>query len=564
MNMKAALAIVALTRVAAAATKCLELVVEAPGGGRYAISAQQEIVANGTFERTTTSQIEEVCVDDDDHSACYAIDVTTTSEWRLEEAATNRTIVASSSTSGSGSFFSAADGGSFVAAASCRPLRTTALEPTKTTLFATASCRSYECSVELTFDTASFGDAILWAALTVDLVGDFGVAKEYAIVAINGEIFGLCGEDFTNDCERGTCTSLTARDVTAFARTGTIALRFTPNSDVDVFCGDEGNLLLADATLDLELSHTTYPTQAPTTSALPTTADFPRVLTGSARCYEFDCVLDITFDTSFHNEYIAAATLAVDLQSNFGPLGRRASVLLNGAAFDACAPDATCVSSRCFERSGADVTAAARTGTLRLSFSIVPLIDTPRVDFSCPGGHLMQADATLSLLFAETAFPTPSSGHVVAVTPLPSVAPAPTKFPEPTLTPTAALTTFAALQSSLGVVRAHPTTTTTLGTSTTRRLQTRRILATSTNRQRRTRSGTWEASNRSQQKMTLAISTKRRRQRLTRSATSDPRRRRKTCSAIWDHPRRRRKTRHRRCRSGAFRWSFPRTTTRWT
>ena len=307
------------------------------------------------------------------------------------------------------------------------PIPTTSLAPTtliessSRTLFATTSCFETGCAAVTTFDTTGFAEHIAWAALTIELGGDLSRSTEYAEISINGAEVGSCGE---KNCITSICPSFDGRDATAAACTGTLVISLAGTVQVEPDCGTDGHALEADVTLVVELSETAYPTALPTTSPAPTTIieSSPRTLFATARCFETDCAVNVTFDTEGFAENIASAALTVELDGNFDMPGEYAEIEVNGADFGTCGEDfddyfaATCPSLN-----GTDVTAAARTGLLVISFATTAAVEP----FCGTDAHALEADVMLVVELSETTYPTPIPSTSLAPTTV-SPSPAPT------------------------------------------------------------------------------------------------------------------------------------------
>ena len=276
------------------------------------------------------------------------------------------------------------------------------------TLVTTATCFESGCAATASFDTAGFAARITSAVLTIDLSGDFDSSDEYAVITINGDDVGLCGEDFVQDCIKATCSTLNGADVTTAARTGMLMISVAGTAQVDLRCGTDGHALKAHVTLVVDLSETTYPTPSPTTSLAPTTVPEGSLRTffATARCFEVRCAVNMTFDTRGFAERIASAKLTIDIGGHFGLYERRfAEISINdddasicGRDFQSCAPMATCAS---FD--GRDVTTAARTGMLMITVGAAWFV-YPRCGTDM---HALEAAGTLVVELSETTYPTP-------------------------------------------------------------------------------------------------------------------------------------------------------------
>jgi len=119
-----------------------------------------------------------------------------------------------------------------------------------------------------------------------------------------------------------------------------------------------------------------------------------KTLKATASCFERNCSVSVTFETLDSFEDISLAALAIDIDGDLALSDQYVAIAINGAndifgttceLFQEAVP--SCVRSTCT----GDVTAAAQTGDLRVSFAISPLVE-PVCGSS---GYALQAEATL-------------------------------------------------------------------------------------------------------------------------------------------------------------------------
>ena len=127
--------------------------------------------------------------------------------------------------------------------------------------------------------------------------------------------------------------------------------------------------------------------------ALGSTTPVTHTLKATASCFERNCTVSLAFETHALNfEVISLAAVAIDIDGDFALSDQYVAMAINGATFgmtcevfQEAAP--SCVRSICT----GDVTAAAQTGDLRVSFAISPLVEP----VCGPDEYALQAEATL-------------------------------------------------------------------------------------------------------------------------------------------------------------------------
>jgi len=182
------------------------------------------------------------------------------------------------------------------------------------------------------------------------------------------------------------------------------------------------------------------PTTSPPSRTPVPTSSLTRTYFETASCLDENCEVLVTFDIpAALVDSLDSALLTIDLAAAFNEPYKVAAIKINGAYAGTCGNHLEKIScglpSRCSNFDERDVAAAARSGSLTLSFSIDFLFATRCIGY--PGwSYFMKIEATLVIKLSETKFPT----HPPTISSAPSV----------TLVPTmTTLTTFVDLQSSL-------------------------------------------------------------------------------------------------------------------
>ena len=195
--------------------------------------------------------------------------------------------------------------------------------------------------------------------------------------------------------------------------------------------------VLGDATSAVPIAlPTVLPSISPTTSLLPTalSSTSTRTLFASTSCFDRNCVVDATLDTTAFVDFVTSAALIIELDGDFGDSSEYVVIAINGADVGTCGEDfIDCVKATCPSFNGTDVTAAARTGALTISFATSPRVSD--VDYLGTGvdpicgveDYAMRAEAVLVVTLSETMMPTP----------IPT--PLPTPIPTVTLVPTTSI-----------------------------------------------------------------------------------------------------------------------------
>ena len=342
---------------------CFDLLLQNPdrsgwAGAAYSISKVDGgvvVVASGTLDRSSLYQYDTICVE---APACYAIKILSDQSCagRCSWSLANDVLYGSANDPFEGNFLVSADGSVIVGCNTSSP--TISPAPTVAPLcfpfvirdlsYATLA-NSYESNPVSYSIFSSADDGVVVTSGTLDYRDDVK-AEEVCFTEAPA-----CYTIRVGNHREG--------DSTIFWSLGTL-------SGGESF---EGTFLVG---VDGHLS-AGCTTAFPTTQTPVPTSSSTRTFFETASCFDGKCTVLVNFDTAAFVDFVDSAALTVDLAGAFGEsYDLVAAIDINGAYVGTCGKDfdAACVQSRCPDLDKRDVTAAARTGSLNLSFTTDSLL----------------------------------------------------------------------------------------------------------------------------------------------------------------------------------------------
>ena len=283
-----------------------------------------------------------------------------------------------------------------------------------------------------------------------DSFGDGWNDAEYSITAMDGGVVAagtmIWGFTQTDEiCFDTTGSSCFELIVTSGGYPSEISWRVLRNTSNETtvlsgFAPDEANFFVSPGGVVTQASCTTA---KPSLTPAPTLA-LERHFSETVRCFEENCVVYASFNTSFADYYVASAALRIDLEGDFGETSEYATISINGGADARCGDDfvSDCVKETCSSFNGSDVTWAARSGTVDISFAVPATVEACCGAVSGVGVYAFEADVELVLELSQTTHPTsvptplPSPSPTSQPSKTPTAGPVPTPVPTSTRAPT--------------------------------------------------------------------------------------------------------------------------------